>query len=146
MVHCHKPECLVKKIDCLGQSHSTSTNVNECLSRWYPQDCWAFCCQTWCGDASSWIIMSHKNKNKQKIVCCLQGQSHSKGSYNQNMIFYYIFWTADPSLTKFGLMVHHYKLDCLVKRLDCCVQGHGPSKSSKILANVPLDGIFWTAF
>ena len=28
---------------------------------------------------------------------------------------------ADPFASKFGLMAHHQKVDCLVKRLDCCV-------------------------
>ena len=29
--------------------------------------------------------------------------------------------TADPFATKLGLMVYHLKMDCLVKRYDCCV-------------------------
>ena len=32
-----------------------------------------------------------------------------------------VFRTADPFATKRGLMAHHHKLDCLVKRLDCSV-------------------------
>ena len=35
-------------------------------------------------------------------------------------LFEYIIWTADPA-TELGLMVHHHKVDCLVKRLDCSV-------------------------
>ena len=27
----------------------------------------------------------------------------------------------DPVAAKLGLMAHHYKLDCLLKRLDCSV-------------------------
>ena len=56
-----------------------------------------------------------------QVVCCLQGQGHSEGSDFKNMTFWYIFWTADPFATKFGLLVHHLWLDCLVKRLDCSV-------------------------
>ena len=56
-----------------------------------------------------------------QVVCCLQGQGHSEGSDFKNMTFRYIFWTADPFATKFGLLVHHLWLDCLVKRLDCSV-------------------------
>ena len=40
---------------------------------------------------------------------------------NQNMTFKYIIWTVDPFVTKLGLMVHHRKVDCPVKRLDCSV-------------------------
>ena len=32
-----------------------------------------------------------------------------------------VFWTADPFATKLGLVAHHFKLNCLVKRLDCFV-------------------------
>ena len=31
------------------------------------------------------------------------------------------YLTADPFATKLGLMVHHHKVDCLGKRLDCWV-------------------------
>ena len=37
------------------------------------------------------------------------------------MTFEYVILTADPFGTKPDLMVHHHKLDCLLKRLDCCV-------------------------
>ena len=50
---------------------------------------------------------------------CVQDHGHSEGLYNQNMTLQYFFWTADPLATKLGLMAHHHKLDCLVKRLDC---------------------------
>ena len=32
--------------------------------------------------------------------------------------------SADSFAARLSLMVHHHKLECLVKRLDCCVQGH----------------------
>ena len=41
------------------------------------------------------------------------------------------FWTADPFLIKINLMVSHHKPECLVERLDCCVQGQGRSDCSK---------------
>ena len=38
------------------------------------------------------------------------------------MTFWCIIWTADSFSTKLGLMAHNYnKVECLVKRLDCCV-------------------------
>ena len=36
-------------------------------------------------------------------------------------LFKNIIGTADPFATKLGLMAHHDKVDCLVKRLDCSV-------------------------
>ena len=34
--------------------------------------------------------------------------------------------------TKVNLVVHHHKLECLVKRLDCCAQDHGNFVGSKL--------------
>ena len=37
--------------------------------------------------------------------------------------FYYVFWASDPLATKLDLMVHHHKLEYLVKKkMDCFVQ------------------------
>ena len=46
---------------------------------------------------------------EKKMLHSLQVQGHSKGSYDQNVTFYYIFWIADPFATKLGLMVHYHK-------------------------------------
>ena len=52
----------------------------------------------------------------EKVVCYLQGQGHSEGSYNQNMTLYYIFLFADPFTNGLSLMVTHHKPECLVKK------------------------------
>ena len=44
--------------------------------------------------------------------------------------FYCIFWTSDPFLTKFCIVVHHHKLEHLVERLLCCVQSQGHREGS----------------
>ena len=50
----------------------------------------------------------------KRLVCCLQGQGHSEGSYNQNMTFLYLLnWWSFFS-TKLGLMAHHQKALCCV--------------------------------
>ena len=36
-----------------------------------------------------------------------------------------VYRTADPFTFKLRLMVHYCKLECLIKGLDCCVQGDG---------------------
>ena len=46
--------------------------------------------------------------------------------------FYYIFWTTDPFASTLSFIVHHSFIVCLVKVLDCCVQGQGHSESSKL--------------
>ena len=48
----------------------------------------------------------------------------------------YIFLTADPFAVKLGLMAHHHKLDCFVKKekkngLFCYGQGQGHRKGSE---------------
>ena len=67
------------------------------------------------------MVMHHDEPDclLERMACCLQGQGHSYGWYNQSMTFSYIIWTADPFATTLGFMVHHHKVDCLVKRLDC---------------------------
>ena len=67
----------------------------------------------------------------EKLVHYFQCQGHSKGLYNQNMTFYYIFRTAGLFATKLGLIVQHHKPECPVEKWDYCVQGEGHSKGSK---------------
>ena len=68
-----------------------------------------------------WCIIIIARLSSKRLVCCHQGQGHSEGSYNQNTTFKYVIWTADPFAAKLGLMAHHHKVDCLVRRLDCSV-------------------------
>ena len=70
------------------------------------------------------FVMHHYKPDcfSKRMVCCLQDQGHSLGTYIiKIMTVLYVFWTADPFATKLGWMAHHYKLDCLVKRLDSSV-------------------------
>ena len=53
-----------------------------------------------------------------------------------------IFCTADPFVIKLGLMVHYYKPECLMKELDCCVQGQGHGKNCKMSVTVYPDAVF----
>ena len=45
---------------------------------------WIFYHQTW------WCIIMSLSK---RLVCCLQGQGHSEGLFNQNLILKFIFWS-----------------------------------------------------
>ena len=77
-------------------------------------------------DESPWARVHAK-----RLVCYFQGQGHSKGSYDKNTSFYYIFWTADPFVTKLGFVIHYHKPEYFMKKLDCCVQDQGYSKICK---------------
>ena len=84
-----------------------------------------FCYQTWYCGVSSWAGVSCKK------IGLLFSRSRSQQwlIWLKYDIFYYIFWTADPFATKLGLIVLHLKPECLMMKLDCCVQDH--SKISK---------------
>ena len=64
MVHHHKMDCLVKRLDCSVMVQVKVTgkvqNSSECLSGRYLLSCWTFCNQTWSGDATSWAKVSCK--------------------------------------------------------------------------------------
>ena len=65
----------------------------------------------------------------------LHGQGHSNWLSVHTIkydYFYYIFWTADFLATNLVLTVHVHKLECLVKRLLCCIQGQGHSEGSEL--------------
>ena len=47
----------------------------------------------------------------------LQGQGYHDGSYDQNMTFYYSFLTVDSLAIKLGLMIHHQKPECPMKKI-----------------------------
>ena len=102
-------------------------NANECFSRQYLQNHWTFYHQVWFGDASSWT----------RVSCEKTGWLSSRSRSQQGLrwskydSFYYIFWTADPFANRLGLMVHYHRLAYLMKKLVCCVQGQGHSKTSK---------------
>ena len=51
--------------------------------------------------------------------------------------FYYMFWTADFFGNQLSLTVHVHKLECLMKRLLCCIQGQGHSEGSDFSECLP---------
>ena len=76
----------------------------------------------------------------KRLVCCFQGQGHSKGSYDKNMtvstIFSELLILLQPNFFVVVLIVHYHKPECLMMKFGCCVldygiQGQGHSKGSK---------------
>ena len=96
-------------------------NSSECSAGRYLLCCWTFGNQTRYGDATSWAKMSCKKIGLLSSKFRVTVRAHLI-KYD---CFYRIFWTADPFATRFGLMIHHYKPECLVRRLDRCVQSQG---------------------
>ena len=137
MVYHHKPECLVRKVDCcvLGQGYI------EVSKYW-----WMFALTIFSEPLNlllpnSGMVRHHHTLESQekRLVCCLRNQGHREGFKNQDRAFFYIFWISDPLLffsfflfiffylfwifaTKLSLMVQHDTLEHLAKRLDFCVQ------------------------
>ena len=69
------------------------------------------------------MVMHHYEPDclPERLFCCLEGQGHSEGSYNQIWLFNMSFELPIPITTNLGLVAYHQKLDCLMKRLDCSV-------------------------
>ena len=85
--------------------------------------------------------MSQSVMQKKKLFVVFKVKVKVR-AHDQNMTCYYIFWTADSSVTKLGPVTYH-KPECLVKKMDCCIQGQGHSEGQNV--NVYPDDIFQTA-
>ena len=130
MIDYHRPDRLVEKSDyCIqGQGHSEGSKCRY-LSRWYFLNRRTFCYQTRYCDASEWAGVSCKKKKNRLLFPRSRSQQGLVWSIYDS--FYCIFWIADPFATKLCLMVHYHKPECLMKKLDCCVQGQGHGKIAK---------------
>ena len=89
-------------------------NVSECLSGWYLLNHRTFCYQTWYGDPA-WARVSHRIF----FWHLLSSRSRSQWGliWSKYIFFYYIIWTVDSLASKPGLMIHHQKSECLVKKV-----------------------------
>ena len=119
IVHYHKQEWLTKKVDCCvkGQGHSTiskcqwiivQTTSFESLNLLQTHLAW------WC------IIMSQIVFQKD-LLAVFKVKVTVKDRIVKILLSNVSFWTASPFANRLGLMAHHHKLDCLVKRLDFSV-------------------------
>ena len=72
------------------------------------------CYQTWCGDTASWARVS----KWVKILLLISSRSRSQCGliWSKYDSFYYAFGTVDSLATKLGLMIHHHKLECPMKK------------------------------
>ena len=66
----------------------------------------------------------------KRLVCIFKVRITAK--VNRIKIWQFlIFWAVDPFATKLGVIIHFHKLECLMNKFDCLVQGRGHSKISK---------------
>ena len=129
---------LWKKLDYYiqGQGHSKGSKC-LCLSRIYLLNYPTFCFQTWYCVASLWFKVSCKkidvlfsrSKSLQEIIIMIKIWQFALYFLNC-WSFCYQAW--------FNITYH--KPECVMEKLDCCVQGQGHSKMS---VNVCSDDIFW---
>ena len=128
MIHHHKQECSMKKIWITAFSVKVTVKGQKInvLSRWYFLKHQMFCFQTWYCDALLWVGVSCKKID----LLFLRSRSMQELIWSKYDNFYCVFWSTDPFITKLGLIVHYYKPECLMEKLDCCVQGQGHSKIS----------------
>ena len=73
-------------------------------------------------------------RHMQKIGFYLQGQGHSNWILVHTIKYDYFYvlncWFLGGD--QLSLTVHVHKLECLVKRLLCCIQGQGHSEGSEL--------------
>ena len=69
MVHHHKVDFLVKRLDCSVVVMVKVTEIVQNSSEWsfgrYLLSCWTFCNKTWYGDATSWAKVSCKSSSSR---------------------------------------------------------------------------------
>ena len=156
-----KPECPLKGlVSCLqGQGHSKNFIWSNDDSLLCLLNCWSLCNQNWF-DGIGWIVFC----KDWVILLCSSSRSQQRLNISVN-VHLDIFLTAEPFVTKLGMVMHHHGPECHAKRLvyyfkvkvtvkapvirydcfyhsywyfcnqiylDCCLQGQGQSKGSKL--------------
>ena len=143
VVHYHEPECHAEKLICfllraackmkvtaMGFYHQNRTisSLAQCLLNF-----WSICNQSWFCGTSPWARVSCGNLLLLLLLSSTSSRSRSQRGFiwSKYDSFYYIFWTIDSLATKLDLMIHNHKPECLVKKLDYCIQDQGHSERSK---------------
>ena len=123
--------CPVKVLDCCvqGQCHSqgckfqlilVSIISSESLNLLLP-------------NPAMWRIIISQSVycHVQKMGCSLQGQGHSNWVWVHIMKWQFLLHVLNWSCCdQLSLTVHVHNLECLLKRLLCCIQGQGHSGGS----------------
>ena len=79
-----------------------------------------------------WCIVLSGSVMKKDLFAVFKVKVTARAHMVRNDSVYHIFWTADLLALKLGLLVHYHKPECLMEKLDCCVQGQGHSNISSV--------------
>ena len=93
-------------------------------------------------DTKLGMVMHHHEPDcHAQKKCLLSPRSRSQWGliWSKCNAFYYIFWTAESSTTKLGLIIRHHKAECQVKKLDYCSQGHREGSKCQCLSRYLLN-------
>ena len=99
-------------------------------------------------------MMVHHHEPECHVEFCVHVWLSSRSRSQRALIwpkydsYYYIFWTVDSLATKLGLMMHHYKPECPVKKIGLLLSGSRSQRRVKMLMFVqrissePLNSLF----
>ena len=130
LVHHHDPECHARRLGSYlqGQGHSASWNPSNKLFS-YLLHFWTLCNQIW--------YHGHDGASSRAGVLCanfgfLFSRLRSPKRFKSSGYICpdAMFWTTEPFLMTFGLLVYHHDLESHVKSLGSYLQGQGHSVGS----------------
>ena len=85
-----------------------------------------------------WMVMQHHEPechagNFILFLLCSRSRSQRGLILSKYDSFYYIFWTVDSLANKFGLMIHHQKPECPLRRIGLLQSGSRSQWKVKML-------------
>ena len=130
MVHQHKPECLVERKDYCFQVQGHSEGSNNCQWIFFqmissePSNILLLKLHIYCGASPG------AKYHAKRLVCCLHGKNRNEDWCNQNITVFAI--SSEPLILLHpNMVVHLYKVEWLMTKLDCCFQSQSHSETSK---------------
>ena len=94
--------------------------------------------------------MSVMRKKLLLLLLFLRSRSRQELIWSKSDSFYYIFWTVDSLASKLGLVIHHYKLECLEKekwitafRIKVTAKGQMLIFVHMISSKPPINLVLW---
>ena len=89
------------------------------------------------------MVMQHHEPERRAVIFVVVAIFKVKVTVRALMIkiygsFYYIFWTVDSLSTKLGLMIHHHKPECPVKKVGLLHSGSMSQWRVKMLMSVQM--------
>ena len=97
-----------------------------------------FSYQIWYGDAASWVRVSCRKCSSLLLLLLLTSRSRSQWGLilSKYASFYCIFWSVDSLAAKLGLMIHHHKPECPVKKIGLLHSGARSQQRVKMIVQM----------